>query len=386
MGRKLHDFEIDAHKVEPDPAIIKALQDFVDTHDMTDDCLLRTDLIQEEYIGDFVGQSDWYFHPDLLDILPAYKLSRYAMLLNMRQHRDSTNNTTISHFIFTQDKEREIKARGISHNHFDRFDAFRCTPDGRGGFRKNGTMKGPMMVSQGRRDRNKIFLHILMYGKFIKGNNLRCAYTNENVENLQTVDDNENITKFVDIYDLHHSYYVAGASVDKTDGPSKYLNKQSFENFSHDVIIELLGCIVLSENSHTRIHKTQREDDITGWFKKLTRGDVCYIPFHWQNEENYLNTLSVLAGMCPRFDLARAPSYHEFLAKNTSSKNLPALLPGYIPPPPVRPIESIFSTIFGYEDCSKIDPNLQNTIPCILADALLESQGLMDIKPIYLFD
>jgi hypothetical protein len=383
MSRKKYDYEQDAWKVSVTLKTIEKLQEFVRTHKPEKECCSEDELVAVNYQKYFIGNSAWYMHPELTPILGPYNLSRYAMLLNMRKLDGKITHETISSFIFTKDKEQLRKARGLDDNDYDRFDTFRCTPDGNGNFRKNGSMNGPKDLSQKRRDMNKMFLRALMYGT-IKEDNIRCAWTGENVENLETPDDDNNVVKYIDIFHLHHAYYIDGTSIDKSEGPSHYLNKQVFECFSHDTVIEFLGCIILSDSSHSRLHKAQRKDDISGWFKKSGRGEMNYLPYHWINEENYKNTLALLDEMCPYFEIDRAPSYQEFLAKNTNSKNLQVLLPGYVVPVPTPPAPNIFSLMFGSSHSTKTDPNSQIPTPCTLDLDQQQTPDSEDTLPICL--
>lgn len=319
---QIYDFEQDAHKVLPCDKVIEKLDAFVKANIPLQPMISEDELILENYVRAQVGQTSWYFHPGILKILGGYSLTRYAMLLNMRAQRDSIlDEITISSFIFTKDKKQLADARGLGKNVFDRFDTFRCTPDGIGNFRKNGSRNGPMAVSLNRRNQNKIFLHLLMYGEYIEGADLTCALTGEIVNSIKTFNEVMGIYEYPDIFQLHHVLYAKGVSTSKTNNtdPSEYLNKGLYCDFPHDVVVELMGCIVLSENSHSRIHKVQRNDDINGWLKKYKRGDLAYLPYHWKSEENYNNTVKILTERCRFFNsVISAPSYNDFIISNTS--------------------------------------------------------------------
>lgn len=355
-------FEDISYKVMPKLDIILKINAVVDKHknSLQNPITDKDALIRSSYImGVDKKVRGWFFHQDLLAIIGEYELSRYCMLVNMRAARDQDDSISVCHFVFTTDKSNLAIIQGLSPDALCRLDTFVCSDDGNGNFRKNGTIKGNLMHKQlkreSARESNKKLLHTLMFGGYNTEHLLTCAYSGVVVEDITITDYILNTEKTVNEYELHHVTFMDRESIGKTDSPSEHLNRYKLHEMPHLVLIELLSCVVLSASRHSSLHKACAADDIMSWKKRWNNGELSYMPWHWQNEENYNNTLNRISNMCPLFRKELALSYAEFIESNTlniSPARLEELLNKINPK-----IESTLDTMFQFYPETNNEPD-----------------------------
>jgi len=92
---------------------------------------------------------------------------------------------------------------------------------------------------------------------------------------------------------------------------------KNFKLFTQEEHMELLGCIILSGDSHDAIHNSNKQDGIDNWFKRLELKECHSLPYHWVSSENYNNTLTYLSENTDYFNRDLALSYDAFMKKHS---------------------------------------------------------------------
>jgi hypothetical protein len=298
---------------------------------------LSSDDLDENGFYEF---KNYKFHPALIDLDGPNDWFSFLIKAAMFEVYENTTGINLSHFLYQKDKVCNRAPRGISDDIYDRFDRFKCGIESGNIIRHFGTAIGAEAYAKepknrarssknglkrrsGFRASNKEFLRGLTYGFTHENENrlLVCPMDGSKIEGIYTFCENSDSLVTSDCYEIHHAKYDQIGSFYKSTSPSSYLNTEDFTEFSQEVIEEFLGCIILSQSSHTRIHHTHKVDGINNWLNRVNSGRCIFIPYHWRNELCYLKTLAVLEEKCKKFVASNALSYADFLNKHCSTRH-----------------------------------------------------------------
>lgn len=279
------------------------------------------------------------FHPCLIsESAPA---NWYIFLIKsaMFEVYENMPFPNLSSFLYQLDKECNRIPRKIAPDVYDRFDRFKCGLESGNIIRHFGTSIGADAYAKEPKNRarsskngmkrrsdfratNKEFLRGLTYGFTHENENrtLVCPMDGSKIEGILTFCENSRQLVTSDCYEIHHAKYDQIGSFYKSSSPSGYLNTEEFTNFKQEVIEEFLGCIILSQSSHTRIHHTHKVDGIDNWINRINNGRCIFIPYHWRSKESYKSTLLILEEKCKFFNANDALDYDQFIERHMSTR------------------------------------------------------------------
>lgn len=315
-----------------DESIIKALLHIKASFNQSNTIAARSINIELAAISsDYIKlskQKNLYIHRELYNLLPKHIDGSVNISLSSQVlfYAGTQNDTAITKYVYCKDKYAEI--RNISESSVDRFDTFRSTKNNHSGvYRHNGTFSGAVAKKCARReivkDGNIPVLYMMQYGPAyaVIDMPLCCSSKGALMEYRgKTM-----------AADIHHvvcidksSYYAVLEKNDrgvrglsgKTNEPSALLASCNYKDFSEQQWSELLGCILLSNNSHRLVHK-DANSDIAWWFSKPTDMGTESLPYAWHSEFNYNEVLSWIKHECNNIDLSKFLTYDEFIAIHT---------------------------------------------------------------------
>lgn len=248
--------------------------------------------------------------------------------------KNDKSETCFVHFIYGKDKKTNLEARGLDLNIVDRLDRFKGAREkkstgpfkGKYIIRHTGTHEGAIKRSNARRAENRSdnmeFLRVLMNGPNKVSRALHCPKFGNNVEFYNTIF-NAITGEYRDIafFEIHHAKFINGESTHKNGkDPSNAINRTNYKNMSADVINEFLHCIVLSNNYHSMIHKSHRHDDIQGWYGRLKRGEIGFIPYHWISKSKYEKTIKWILDNVDGYTEEDIIPWEDFVSMNSFSE------------------------------------------------------------------
>lgn len=287
----------------------------------------------------FAEVKKYVFHPCLINESSSNTWYIFLIKSAMFELHENMSGPNISSFLYQLDKECNRLPRNIAPDVYDRFDQFRCGIESGNTIRHFGTVAGAEAYAKEPKHRarssrngmkrrsdfratNKEFLRGLTYGFTHENENrtLVCPMDGSKIEGIMTFCENSKLLVTSDCYEIHHAKYDQIGSFYKSLSPSGYLNTEEFTNFKQDVIEEFLGCIILSQSSHTRIHHTHKIDGIDNWIKRIDTGRCIFIPYHWRSKESYNLTLAILEEKCKFFIAKNAPTYSQFIERHRSTR------------------------------------------------------------------
>lgn len=284
---------------------------------------LENELISAGWTKFFDKSRTKFYHPGLSistteDATLYYK---FALLDNLNK---SLTGKSFSNLIYTSDKWSLV--RGMNQLILEPVSAFSVFFEFKKStntytLRHNGSQHGCDIRKSVNIDINMEYLLMLQFGPNNKEPYLKCSMSGKTLSGISATNflTNEITTQY--IHQVHHALYTRdNGSIYKTKEPSSLLGSTLSVNFSHEVHLELLGCIILCGDSHDTIHNSNpQQDGIDNWFKRANIGECANLPFHWQSEENYKTTLDYLDEHTMHFDKTKAPTYDEFILMHSTS-------------------------------------------------------------------
>jgi hypothetical protein len=302
------------------------------------------ELKAEGWTSFFGGTRTKFYHPGMnirteADAVLYYK---FALLDNLNIN---TLSKKFSDLIYTSDKWSKI--RGIDEIIMEPISAFKSLFEYKEAtdtytLRHNGSQKGCEIRNSVNIDYNMIYVGILQHGPINKNKGIICHLSGKPLLgiNLTNFETGMIIPQYT--HQLHHALYDKAGSAYKSKEPSKILGARQYFAFSHNQHMELLGCICLCGDSHDSVHGSNKKDGIDNWRKRLNIGECYSLPYHWQSEENYKDTINYLNEYTDHFKKEMAPDYETFVEMN-STPYLAVLRSNKV----VAEAESVFSTMFG---------------------------------------
>jgi hypothetical protein len=226
---------------------------------------------------------------------------------------------------------------------------------------------------------NKEYLKIMQYGPDHDNRLLVCHLSGQSMSNVELTNFETGIKSTQYSHQLHHALYDKTGSIYKIAEPSKLLGMKNFKNFTHEEHMELLGCIILSGDSHDAIHNSNKQDGIDNWFKRLEIKECYSLPYHWVSNGNYSHTLSYLSENTEYFDKDLALSYDDFIKKHSvattiTKSTLVQLTESNTP-----------ELVFDCDLLSKNHPSLQIPSPCSLTIGQQQTLDFEDKQPTCLY-
>lgn len=335
----------------------------------------------------FNGSRTKFYHPSLLINNEKEAVLFYKLALFDQLNADAVIGKKLSDLVYVADKWS--KHRGIDSiiletlslcrvmtEYYKDQDVYRI--------RHNGSKIGAEIFltltrSTNSRD-NKEYLKIMQYGPDHNDVSLVCHLSGQSMSNVELTNFETGIKSVQYSHQLHHALYDKTGSIYKIAEPSKLLGMKNFKNFTHEEHMELLGCIILSGDSHDAIHNSNKQDGIDNWFKRLKISECHSLPYHWISNEHYSDTIKYLSENTNYFNKDLALSYDDFIKKHSISKVITKSML----------VELTESSIPGpVTDCallSKNHPSLQISTPCNLEIDQQQTLDFEDKQPTYLYD
>jgi hypothetical protein len=166
---------------------------------------------------------------------------------------------------------------------------------------------------------NKEYLKLMQHGPDHNDKSLICHLSGQSMSLIELTNFETGLKSAQSSHQLHHARYDKTGSIYKIVEPSQLLGMKNFKNFTQEEHMELLGCIILSGDSHDAIHNSNKQDGIDNWFKRLELKECYSLPYHWVSIKNYNNTLAYLSENTEYFDRDLALSYDAFMKKHSVS-------------------------------------------------------------------
>ena len=344
------------------------------------------ELTDSGWVKFFSGALTKFYHPSLpisnrKDAIMFYKLALFDQL-----NSNNVSGKKLSDLVYVADKWS--KHRGIEDiiletismckikpEYVKKYDVYRI--------RHNGSKVGAEIFSNLTRianlNNNKEYLQIMQYGPDHNDKLLVCHLSGDSMSNIELTNFETGIKSTQYSHQLHHALYDKTGSIYKIAEPSKLMGMKNFRNFSQAEHMELLGCIILSGDSHDAIHNSNKQDGVDNWFKRLEMRECHSLPYHWISSENYNATLQYLSDNTEYFNKELALSYDEFMKKHSvaaivTKSILIELTESSIPEP-----------VSDFVLLPKNHPNLQIPSLCNLVIGQQQTLDFEDKQPTYLY-